>query len=195
VIAYTAAPVFLAAVIDRVVAVVRRHVLGMDEQSAWTSAGTAVLRLAALAGAVTRYALRFILAPPSTASGLRRIALAAAPLPEDDKPAAIAAVPEITSPYRDHLAEACPVHGSFPEGLRVLLPPCPLHPAVPELPSTKKAAFLALYRQHPGYGERGQASATAAEIAPQADLQPGTGRTYIYEELAALSGKLNGGAS
>ena len=81
VIAYTAAPVFLAVVVDRVVAVVRRHVLGVDEVSAWTAAGTAARACARLAGAVTLYSLRFVLAPAETARGLRRMVLDAAPLP------------------------------------------------------------------------------------------------------------------
>jgi hypothetical protein len=57
-----------------------------------------------------------------------------------------------------------------------------------ELPqfATKKAAFLSLYRGHAAYGVRDQAAAVAAELAPKADLQPGTGRTYILEELRRL---------
>jgi Protein of unknown function (DUF2637) len=82
VVAYTAAPVFLAVVVDRVVAVARRHVLGVDEVSAWTAAGTAARACARLAGAVTLYSLRMVLAPAETARGLRRMVLAAAPLPE-----------------------------------------------------------------------------------------------------------------
>jgi hypothetical protein len=57
--------------------------------------------------------------------------------------------------------------------------------ALPEFP-TKKAAFLSLYRGHPAYGVREQASPLAAELAPKAGLQPGTGRTYILEELRRL---------
>ena len=82
VVAYTAAPVFLAVVVDRVVAVVRRHVLGVDEVSAWTAAGTAARAGARLAGTVTLYSLRFVLAPAETAMGLRRMVLTAAPVPE-----------------------------------------------------------------------------------------------------------------
>jgi len=52
---------------------------------------------------------------------------------------------------------------------------------------TKKAAFLARYRSHPGYGDRSAAGRIAAELAPLAGLQAGTGRTYIAEELRKLT--------
>ena len=101
VVAYTAAPVFLAVVVDRVVAVVRRHVLGVDEVSAWTAAGTAARACARLAGAVTLYGLRFVLAPAETARGLRRMVLTAAPVPEAarrDHPATAPGVLPETAP-------------------------------------------------------------------------------------------------
>ena len=50
-------------------------------------------------------------------------------------------------------------------------------------PRTKKAVLLALYRVHPEYGDRGTASRVAAELAPQAGLQAGTARSYVYAEL------------
>ena len=52
---------------------------------------------------------------------------------------------------------------------------------------TKKAAFLVRYRSHPEYGDRSAAGRVAAELAPLADLQAGTGRTYIAEELRKLT--------
>ena len=42
---------------------------------------------------------------------------------------------------------------------------------------TKKAAFLVRYRSHPEYGDRSAAGRVAAELAPLAGLQAGTGRT------------------
>jgi hypothetical protein len=142
--AYVAAPVFLAIVVDRVIAVIRRHVLGDDEASAWSVLGRAILATARLAGLTLLYLLRFVLAAPETARGLRRMVLDAAPLP----------------------------------GLEAPRPPEAIG-----LPRTKKAALLALYRAHPGYGDRGKASRIAAELAPQAGLQPGTARSYLYAEL------------
>ena len=54
--------------------------------------------------------------------------------------------------------------------------------------ATKKAAFLSRYRAHPEYGNRSAAGRVAAELAPLAGLQAGTGRTYIAEELRKLTG-------
>ena len=79
--AYILAPLTLAVVVDRVVAVIRRHVLADEEPSAWAGPGRAAAAAARLAGLLALYALRFILAPPETASGLRRYILQAAPLP------------------------------------------------------------------------------------------------------------------
>jgi hypothetical protein len=142
--AYAVAPVALAVAVDRVVAVIRRHVLADEEPSAWTTLGRAAAATIRIAGLVGLYALRFALAAPETARGLRRMVLDAAPLPALPGPPA---------------AEAT---GS---------------------PSTKKAVLLALYRAHPDYGNRSKASRVAAELAPQAGLQPGTARTYLYAEL------------
>jgi hypothetical protein len=142
--AYAIAPIALAVVVDRVVAVIRRHVLADQEPSAWSTVGRAAAAAARIAGRVLLYCLRFALAAPETARGLRRMVLDAAPLPAlPDVPA-----PEATGP-----------------------------------PRTKKAVLLALYRVHPEYGDRGTASRVAAELAPQAGLQAGTARSYVYAEL------------
>ena len=79
--AYAVAPVALAVVVDRVVAVIRRHVLAGQEPSAWTTVGRAVAAAARIAGLVLLYCLRFALAAPETARGLRRMVLDATPLP------------------------------------------------------------------------------------------------------------------
>ena len=79
--AYILAPLTLAVVVDRVVAVIRRHVLADEESSAWAWLGRAAAVAARLAGLLVLYALRFALAPPETATGLRRYILQAAPLP------------------------------------------------------------------------------------------------------------------
>ena len=133
VVAYAVAPIALAVVVDRVVAVIRRHVLGDDEASAWTALGRTGLSAVRLAGIVLLYSLRFALAAPETARGLRRIVLEAAPLP----------------------------------GLPALQEASAIDP-----PATKKAALLALYREHPDYGNRDVAARVAAELAPQAGLRP-----------------------
>ena len=63
------------------------------------------------------------------------------------------------------------------------LPDVPGPEATGPPPRTKKAVLLALYRVHPEYGDRGTASRVAAELAPQAGLQAGTARSYVYAEL------------
>ena len=70
VLAYVMPPVFLAVVADRVVSTARRHALGQDEGSPWLAAAPLVA-----------YAVRLVLAPPSTAAGLRRWLLLKTPLP------------------------------------------------------------------------------------------------------------------
>jgi hypothetical protein len=142
--AYAVAPVALAVVVDRVVAVIRRHVLADREPSAWATVGRAAVTVVRTAGLVLLYALRFALAAPQTAQGLRQMVLDAAPLPAFRRTPA----PEAVDPSR-----------------------------------TKKAVLLALYRAHPDYGDRSTASRIAAELGPQAGLQPGTARSYLYAEL------------
>jgi hypothetical protein len=75
VVAYVAAPVFLAVIVDRVISVIRRHVLPLDAESAWVPLGRATIAAARLAALVLLYLLRFVLAPPSTGAGLRRVVL------------------------------------------------------------------------------------------------------------------------
>jgi hypothetical protein len=85
VVAYAVAPVALAVVVDRVVAVIRRHLLADEEVSAWTALGRVAVAAARLAAAVLLYSLRFALAPRSTATGLRRWVLVVTPLPATGK--------------------------------------------------------------------------------------------------------------
>jgi hypothetical protein len=80
--AYVMPPVFLAIVTDRVIATVRRHMLGMEaERSAWAVIGRVVLAVLAGAGKAVLYGLRLVLAPRSTLSGARSLVLLATPLP------------------------------------------------------------------------------------------------------------------
>jgi hypothetical protein len=148
VVAYTVAPMALAVVVDRVVAVIRRHALADNEASAWAILGRALMAAARLAGLVALYVLRLALDPSRTAKGLRRAVLNAAPLPAEQ--------PKV----------------------KVIPPPPPNITG-----GSKKAQLLALYRQHPGYGDRAQVSRLAAELGPKVGLQPGSARTYLYAEV------------
>jgi hypothetical protein len=188
--AYVAAPVFLAVITDRVIAVIRQHVLPLDAESAWTPLGRAAVIMLRLAGVVGLYLLRTMLAPSGTLRGLRQMVLDATPVPEmtdirraggellpclahdheipDDgsgQPPQDKHAPQVSADADDHGAGQ-PVTGF----------------------GTKKAAFLSRYRAHPEYGNRSAAGRVAAELAPLAGLQVGTGRTYIAEELRKFTG-------
>jgi hypothetical protein len=93
--AYVVAPLALAVTIDRLIAVVYRFYTDKPERSAWSGVGRFGL-----------YVLRLILAPWPTATGLRRMALAAAPVP--GKPPGVVVVTRellpltTTTPGADH---------------------------------------------------------------------------------------------
>ena len=155
VLAYVMPPVFLAVVADRVVSVVRRHVLGELEPSPWHAVIPMVM-----------YLLRLILAPPSTAAGLRRWLLVKTPLPASAPPA-VEAVPRkaITSRGR-------------PAGRR---------------PESKTARFLKLVAKECGplaLFPLERVSRTCAELAPQVGLDAGAARTALRRAvLAARDGR------
>ena len=164
--AYVAAPVFLAVITDRVIAVIRQHVLPMDTESAWAPLGRvagAVLRQGAV---VALYLLRAVLAPSGTLRGLRQMVLDAAPVPGMTGVRQVRGEQSSCSDDQDGNQGAAQPVIEFP---------------------TKKAAFLSRYRAHPEYGNRSAAGRVAAELAPLAALQPGTGRTYIAEELRRIT--------
>jgi hypothetical protein len=145
VLAYVMPPLFLAVVADRVVSVARRHGLGEDERSPWLAA-------AALAG----YALRLVLAPATTAVGLRRWLLLTTPLPAPRAPAvAPAPRPEAIGGSRG------------PAGPRA---------------GSKTARFLALVEQRHGPLAEfppGRVARTCTELAPEIGLNAGAARTAL----------------
>jgi hypothetical protein len=187
--AYAAAPVFLAVITDQVIAVIRQHILSQDAQSAWAAFGRTAIAGLSLAAVVALYLLRVLLAPSETLRGLRRMVLDAAPVPEMTKTRPVSGGP---LPYADH------DHGIQEQGSgRPSEDGCAAEDGSQDQDRgadqlvtgfrTKKAAFLVRYRSHPGYGDRSAAGRVAAELAPLADLQAGTGRTYIAEELRKLT--------
>jgi hypothetical protein len=193
--AYVAAPVFLAVITDRVIAVIRQHVLPPDAESAWAPLGRTAVAGLRLAAVVALYLLRTVLAPSGTLRGLRQIVLDAAPVP---------AVTGIRRACGEPLSS--PAHDGIPEhrsrrpsqGLRAAEVSAATISADQDgdhgagqpviVFGTKKAAFLSRYRGHPEYGNRSAAGRVATELAPLAGLQAGTGRTYIAEELRKLAG-------
>ena len=79
---YVMPPAVFAVCTDQVVSVVRRFGLGISEDSAWTGLGRFAVAVARVAEAVLMYSLRLVLAPAETARGLRKMVLAAAPIPQ-----------------------------------------------------------------------------------------------------------------
>jgi hypothetical protein len=158
--AYVVPSLFLALVVDRVVAVVRRHVLGDAERSVWATTGRAAAAAVRAFGLVLLYVLRFVLAAPSTWSGLRQLVLNAAPVP-------VAASRQVSPP--DEVPAIEPAEMTEP----------------PELAGASKKARLAWwYRQDPDYGSRAAVAAVAKRLAPKVDLSEGTARAYLSQILA-----------
>jgi hypothetical protein len=151
VLAYVMPPVFLAVVADRVVSVARRHVLGEDERSPWLAAASLVL-----------YALRLVLAPASTAAGLRCWLLLKTPLPG-------ARAPVLTPARRPKGIGGRP----GPAGQRA---------------GSKTARFLALVEQRHGPladFPPGQVARTCTELAHEVGLDAGAARTALRRAVLA----------
>ena len=191
VVAYVAAPVFLAVITDRVISVIRRHVLPDDAESAWAPAGRFALGCARLAGLAALYLLRLALAPGETAKGVRRAVLDAAPLPGL---VTLTAEPAETTPETP--AGACfRSHGGITPhltldhtGQLVLCAECPQDVsdgAEPPEFASKREAFEWHYRRHPQFGDRQAMSQVARLIGEMVGLQWGTSRTYAAAILAA----------
>jgi hypothetical protein len=178
--AYVMPPVFLAIVVDRVVAVVRRHVLGDTERSAWAAFGRAV-------GRVALYGLRFVLALPSTCSGLRQLVLNKTPLPEVPVPALPSVlelsidepeVPEVPEADKPEPARERPGRHRQPDG------------------ESKTAKFLRLVEDRHGplaAINPAKVSQIATDLAPKVDLHPGSARSALRPlVLAAQNGHSHG---
>ena len=79
--------------------------------SAWSTVGRAAVAAVRIAGLVLLYCLRFALAAPATARGLRRMVLDAAPLPAlPEVPA-----PEATGPPRTKKAVLLTLYRAHPD--------------------------------------------------------------------------------
>jgi hypothetical protein len=117
---------------DQTVAVIRRHGLGIAEDSAWTVLGRLMLAVGRFAGIIVLYGLRFLLAPAETATGLRRMVLNAASLPEATQDHPPPAAAPRTAPVPKSAPEAVPeVSETVPEVI-----PRPVLEAVPAIPAT-----------------------------------------------------------
>jgi hypothetical protein len=181
VLAYCMPPVFLAFVVDRVVSAARRHVLGMrDGISPWRVAATGAGKVARFTGMAALYALRFVLAPPSTAAGARRAVLAATPLPDPPPRPVLTALPAHQRAVTGRPADwAHASAGSRPAGGQ---------PAGRGRTGTKTA--LLIERVTERYGlltaiEPDQVSQIANTLAPEVDLHPASARTALLKAVRA----------
>jgi hypothetical protein len=190
--AYVAAPAFLAVITDRVISVIRRHVLPLDAGSAWAPLGRAVIAAARLAAPVLLYLLRTALAPRETTKGLRRMVLDAAPVPGIIE---VTADPELMPAPELPAGVFFAAHGgSTPHltldhaGQPALCTGCPQDVPGGEQPpefASKREAFEWHYRRHPQFGDRQAMSQVARLIGEAVGLQWGTSRTYAAAILAA----------
>jgi hypothetical protein len=119
---YVMPPAVFAVCTDQTVAVVRRHGLGIQEDSAWSALGRVVLAAVRLAGVIVLYSLRFVLAPAETATGLRQMVLTAAVLPE-------------TTTCRDRPETAA---GTAPQVLPEAAPDVHSHPVLEAVPDIQE---------------------------------------------------------
>jgi hypothetical protein len=123
------------------------------------------------------YLLRTVLAPSGTLRGLRQMVLDAAPVPARTGARTVCGEPTPCSADEHGIPASESERQADDQGtgqhvIRF---------------GTKKAAFLSRSRGHSEYGNRSAAGRVAAELAPLAGLQAGTGRTYIAEELRKLT--------
>ena len=175
VLAYCMPPVFLAVVVDRVVVVIRRHVLGMREgHSPWTVLATGAAWFGRSGGLAVLYSLRLVLAPASTCAGIRRAILNATPLP------AVAAAdgPKAIDP---------PPGGCLVCGGPL---PCPDHrgrkPERRRRRESMTSRFLALVIER--YGPLAgipleRVSPICTELAPEIGIDPGNARTALRKAV------------
>ena len=95
---YVSAPILLALVTDRVISVVRRHVLGMpDDASVWARFGQRL-------GRAALWAARLLVDFRATRAGIRHAILAATPLPGLEERAAGREDLDVTAILREELA-------------------------------------------------------------------------------------------
>ena len=174
--AFVMPPLLLAVVVDRVVAVVRRHVLGDTDRSAWTGFGRVAL-----------YALRFVLATRSTAKGLRRQVLVLTPLPDTSAaalPPAVtdaAALPAAVTPGGAAIPTTTPEPATQVNATRAA------EPGDRPRRESKRAQLIDAYEALRGtdarYADRSKVSEVARELAPGASLAWGSARGYLYRHL------------
>jgi hypothetical protein len=163
ILAYVMAPVFLAFVVDVVVWAIRRHVLGLQEgRSVWW-----------VVGMISLYALRLVIALPSTCTGLRRWVLAVTPLPDIPRPEA-----PVLTPPKAIVIEPVPA----PDAL-----PVP-KPRAESGASSKRDQLVALaLEKYPNLATLTdvEAGRIGYELGDEIELNKTTARRYLREFVLA----------
>jgi hypothetical protein len=160
---YVMPPALYALGSDRFISVIRRQALGpvedeRQQRSAWS-------RFGRFTGQTFLYSLRFVLAPPSTAKGVRRLVLEAAPLPE------------ITPVITDAPVTRKPVTARTRKAITRT-----------SRAGSKTARFLELVTDKygdPSQLDRSQVGPVTRELAGQAGIDQGNARTVLYRAIAA----------
>jgi hypothetical protein len=176
VLAYCAPSVFLAYVIDRTVSVIRRHVLGMeDERSPFALLGRALAKVGKLLAIVILYTLRLFLAPIETLKGLRRIVLNATPLPAAEP---VVVLHDLAIVQPKAVSQA---HAALEDGERKAGPRGPRG-------SSKSAALIeAVIDKYGPLAEfpRDRVSPVCTELSPEVGMDAGWARTVLRKAVLA----------
>jgi len=136
---YVMPPVVFAVCTDQTVAVIRRHGLGIAEDSAWTVLGRLMLAVMRLTGVILLYWLRFILAPEAVPE--------AASVPEGAPGTVPEAVSEAAREATSRpVLEAVPAIPAHPQERSPVTPGKQPGPATPERVAEFYAADLAAGR-------------------------------------------------
>jgi hypothetical protein len=169
--AYVMPPVALAIVVDRCVAVTRRHVLGMrDGRSPWAVVSAAAGRVARFAGLSALYVLRLLVDRRGTSAGIRAALLNATPLPQLEAPQD-ERQDEDQKPDRERRERKLPDRRGGRAGR-----------------GGKTTRFLRLVTER--HGDLAaipldQVSRIATALAPEADLHPASARTALLGAVRA----------
>lgn len=181
--AYCVPPVFLALVVDRVISVVRRHYLGDEERSPWAVLGRGLL-----------YLLRFLVAPTSTARGIRQALLDRTPVPAPSQPAepaqTVPAVVELPERGPIQAVTARPVAATETKPRRTRTKASSKSRTKTTGPS-KTSQFIELVTGH--HGELHEIDLAnvygiSKELAPQVGLHEGSARSALRSAILRARG-------
>lgn len=194
--AYVMPAILFAITVDRVIAVIKRHVLGKeDERSPWGAIIRAVLFVPRIIALIVLYFLRLILAPWSTITGARRWVLNSTPLPAAPAAVVLSAVPDDGADEERELE--APGRKALPPGSCIAeldsgepcgrVRPCTRHEPEISLPDENKTQYMRrLYRGHPLFGDRSAVGPAAKELNRYVGTSDGNARNIIYAYLAEL---------